>query len=72
MSCKALDLPGIIIDNGMCEVLAPGFKVNHSPDVPVSNLAAEGIEIIQHDKGPMPPYPERFNQAMKRYIVEHI
>ncbi len=71
-SCRALNLPGIIINNSVCEVLSPGSKMKAPPEVPLQDLSLYSISIVQHDSLPMPSYPETSQQAIARYVVDTV
>ena len=64
--CKAIDSPGIITNNTICEVLTPGAKMTEAPKVPAEDLSFFAINIVQFGSDPMPDYPEELSDARKR------
>ena len=65
-ACRALALPGITINNSVCEILSPGSKMKGPPEVPRADLTRYGIKILESDDNPMPKYPETIQEAIAR------
>ncbi len=68
-ACRSLQLPGITINNSVCEILSPGSNMKESPKVPRPDLTPYGINILQYDENPLPKYPETTQEAIARYIT---
>ncbi len=66
--CDALKLPGMSTCNGMVDVLTPNFGIYQQPVVPAEDIAELGIKVLVHHQDPLPTYPERFKDAMERYL----
>ena len=66
--CNAINIPGLITCNGLCELLTPGAKMTSTPQVPIKDLSPYGINIIQYDERPIPEFPETLNQSLQRYV----
>lgn len=65
-ACRAIGLPGIVINNSICEVLSPGSKMRTSPVVPASDITSYGISILEYDEKPLPQFPETTFKAIER------
>ncbi len=63
--CEALELPGITIANTICEALIPDFGIHEAPVLPTPDLPLN-IKIIQHEREPLPSYPEHYKDAVIR------
>ena len=66
--CNAINIPGLITCNRLCELLTPGAKMTSTPQVPIKDLSPYGINIIQFDERPIPEFPETLNQSLQRYV----
>ncbi len=66
--CDGLELPGMTTCNGIVDVLAPSFRIYQQPVVPAEGIADLGIKVLFYHQEPLPTFPERFKEAMKRYL----
>ena len=69
--CKALQLPGVTVSNGICEILARGFDIGiPNPVVPALDVSTtHRINILEKDEKPLPKFPESFESALSRSIL---
>ncbi len=69
--CKALQLPGVTVSNGICEILGPMFGIRMpDPAVPARDVSTtHHIKILEKDEKPLPEFPESFQSALSRSIL---
>ena len=69
--CKALQLPGVTVSNGICEILEPMFGIDvHDPVVPALDVSTtHHINILEKDEKPLPKFPESYESALSRSIL---
>ena len=55
--------------NGIVDVLNSHCGIFEQPEVPASDVGEYGIKIVEQDDRPLPEYPEKTRDAMKRYNI---
>ena len=67
--CHALQLPGIHTCNGIVDVLNGHCGIHEQPEVPASDVAKYGINVLVYHNEPLPKYPERTRDGLKRLAM---
>ena len=65
--CSSLQLPGLTTCNGIVDVLSSHCGIHEQPLVPADNIADYGIKVLTWHHEPIPKYPERTRDGLKRY-----
>lgn len=64
-----LQLPGIHTCNEIVDVVNGHCGIHQQPEVPAQEVAKQGIKIAQVDDRPLPEYPERTRDGLKRFVI---
>ena len=67
--CNTLRLPGIHTCNGIVDVLNGHCGIHEQPVVPTSEVAKYGINVLVYHHEPLPKYPERTRDGLKRCVM---